>query len=331
MEEVLKGLVLPIDPALLVGLHTRDDAGVYKLNDEQALIQTLDFFTPMVNDPYIFGQIAATNAINDVYAMGGRPLLAMNVVCFPQCEDMSILARILEGGLSKIKEAGALLMGGHTVDDNEPKYGLAVSGLVHPEQIISNSGARPGDLLYLSKPLGSGIITTAVKAEMVAAQDAEEAIMWMTMLNKEGSEVMQQCGIIAATDVTGFGLMGHLFELASASDVQVEVYSEAVPIMSGAMEYASLGLIPAGAYANRDYLEGKLFYQDQIDPDRRELLFCPETAGGLLMAVPAGQEEEFLRNMASRKVTVSLIGRVTAEKFAPMRIRRNRGFDGDKK
>jgi len=325
LEDVLKGLILPIDPALLVGLHTRDDAGVYKLNDEQALIQTLDFFTPMVDDPYIFGQIAATNAINDVYAMGGKPLLAMNVVCFPQCEDMSILARILEGGLSKIKEAGALLVGGHTVDDNEPKYGLAVSGLVHPGQIISNSGARPGDLLYLSKPLGSGIITTAIKAEMAAAQDAEEAIMWMTMLNKEGSEVMQQCGIKAATDVTGFGLMGHLFELASASDVQVEVYAEAVPVMSGAMEYASLGLIPAGAYRNRDYLEGKLLYQDQIDPDRRELLFCPETAGGLLMAVPAGQEEEFLHKMASRKVTVSFIGRVTAEKFAPLCIRRQSG------
>lgn len=320
MEDALKGLVLPEDPALLVGLHTRDDAGVYKLSEDQALIQTLDFFTPMVDDPYTFGQIAATNAINDIYAMGGKPLLTMNVVCFPKCEDMSILAKILEGGLSKIKEAGALLVGGHSVDDNEPKYGLAVSGLVHPEQIISNSGARPGDLLYLSKPLGNGVVTTAIKAEMVAAQDAEEAIRWMTTLNKAGSEVMQQCGIKTATDVTGFGLMGHLFEMASASDVEVEIYTEAVPFMSGALEYASLGLIPAGAYANRDYLEGKLLYQGQIDPNRRELLFCPETAGGLLMAVPTGREEEFLHNMASRKVKVFLIGRVTADKFAPMRI-----------
>ncbi len=192
---MLKGLVLPDDPALLVGIHTRDDAGVYKLREDLALIQTLDFFTPMVDDPYTFGQIAATNAINDIYAMGGKPLLAMNIVCFPQCEDMSILGKILQGGLSKVKEAGALLVGGHTVDDNEPKYGLAVSGLVHPEQIISNSGARPGDLLYLSKPLGNGIIATAIKAEMVAPQDAEEAINWMTTLNKDGAEAMQEAGI----------------------------------------------------------------------------------------------------------------------------------------
>lgn len=307
---------------MLVGLNTRDDAGIYKLSDEQALIQTLDFFTPMVDDPYTFGQIAATNAINDIYAMGGKPLLAMNIVCFPQCEDMSILAKILEGGLSKIKEAGALLVGGHSVDDMEPKYGLAVSGLIHPQQIISNSQARAGDLLYLSKPLGNGVIATAIKAEMAAAQDVEEAIKWMTTLNKAGSEGMQQCGIKAATDVTGFGLLGHLFELASASDVEVEIYTEAVPFMSGALQYASLGLIPAGAYKNRDYMEDKLIYQDQIDPDRRDLLFCPETAGGLLMAVPPGMEKEFLRNMADRGVNVAFIGRVTADKFAPMRIRR---------
>ena len=320
MEEVLKGLVLPDDPALLVGLHTRDDAGVYKLSEDMALIQTLDFFTPMVDDPYIFGQIAAANAINDIYAMGGKPLLAMNIVCFPQCEDMSILAKILQGGLSKVKEAGALLVGGHTVDDNEPKYGLSVSGLVHPEQIISNSGARPGDLIYLSKPLGNGIVATAIKAEMVASQDAEEAINWMTILNKAGAEAMQEAGIKAATDVTGFGLLGHLFEMASASDVQVEVYSEQVPCMAGVLEYASLGLIPAGAYANRDYLENKVVYTQAIDVNRRELLFCPETAGGLLMAVPESAEAKFLQSMASRNCKAYKIGRVTAESFAPIKI-----------
>ena len=311
---------MPNDPSLLVGLHTRDDAGVYKLNEEQALIQTLDFFTPMVDDPYIFGQIAATNAINDVYAMGGRPLLTMNVVCFPQCEDMSVLARILEGGLSKIKEAGALLVGGHTVDDNEPKYGLAVTGLIDPQQIISNSAARPGDLLYVSKPLGNGVITTAIKAEMAGAGDVEEAVGWMTTLNKTASEAMQQCGIKAATDITGFGFLGHLYEIAAASDVTVEVYAQMVPLMSGALGYAGMGLIPAGAYNNRDYLQGKISYYDEIDPDRRELLFCPETAGGLLMAVPAGQEQDFLRRMEECRVNVSLVGRVLAEKFAPIHI-----------
>ncbi len=317
---MLKGLVLPDDPALLVGIHTRDDAGVYMLREDLALIQTLDFFTPMVDDPFIFGQIAAANAINDVYAMGGKPLLAMNIVCFPQCEDMTILGKILEGGLSKIKESGALLVGGHTVDDNEPKYGLVVSGLVHPEQVISNSGARPGDLLYLSKPLGNGIIATAIKAEMAAPQDVEEAVNWMTMLNKDGAEAMQEAGIKSATDVTGFGLLGHLYEMASASDVQVEVYAKQIPFMAGVLEYAGLGLIPGGAYANREYLEGRVVYTEKIDDNLRDLLFCPETAGGLLMAVPESAEKEFLRSMASRNCNAYRIGRVTAEKFTGIKV-----------
>lgn len=317
---MLKGLVLPDDPALLVGIHTRDDAGVYTLREDLALIQTLDFFTPMVDDPYIFGQIAAVNAINDVYAMGGKPLLAMNIVCFPQCEDMAILGEILQGGLSKIKEAGALLVGGHTVDDNEPKYGLVVSGVVHPEQVISNSGARPGDAIYLSKPLGNGIIATAIKAEMAAPQEVEEAVYWMTMLNKAGAEAMQEAGIKSATDVTGFGLLGHLYEMASASDVQVEVYAQEVPFMAGVLEYAGMGLIPGGAYANREYLEDKVVYAGKIDPNLREMLFCPETAGGLLMAVPEAAEAKFLQSMASRNCKAYRIGRVTADKFTEIKI-----------
>lgn len=320
MEDILKGLVLPENPALLVGLHTRDDAGVYQLGEEMALIQTLDFFTPMVDDPFIFGQIAAANAINDIYAMGGKPLLAMNIVCYPQCEDLSLLEKILQGGLSKVKEAGALLVGGHTVDDLEPKYGLSVSGLVHPAQIISNSGACPGDLLYLSKPLGNGVIATAIKAEMAAPQDVEEAVGWMTMLNKAGAEAMQEAGIKSATDITGFGFLGHLFEMASASDVQVEVYAGQIPFMAGALEYAGLGLIPGGAYSNRDYLEGKVVYTGKMDANRRDLLFSPETAGGLLMAVPAANEEKFLHSMSDRNVTVYQVGRVVAKGFAPIRI-----------
>lgn len=320
MEDVLKGLVLPEDPALLVGLHTRDDAGVYQLGEDLALIQTLDFFTPMVDDPFIFGQIAATNAINDIYAMGGRPLLAMNIVCYPQCEDMTLLEKILQGGLSKVKEAGALLVGGHTVDDLEPKYGLSVSGLIHPTQIISNSSANPGDLLYLSKPLGNGVIATAIKAEMAVAQDVEEAVGWMTMLNKAGAEAMQEAGIKAATDITGFGFLGHLFELAVASDVQAEVYTEKIPFMAGALEYAGLGLIPGGAYSNRDYLEDKVIYTGAVDENRRDLLFSPETAGGLLMAVPTTKEEQFLQSMNSRNVMVWQVGRVVATGFSPIAI-----------
>ncbi|CFW99719.1 Selenide, water dikinase, class I [Syntrophomonas zehnderi OL-4] len=322
MEDILHGLILPEDPALLVGIHTRDDAGIYMLREDLALIQTLDFFTPMVDDPYIFGQIAAANAINDVYAMGGQPLTAMNVVCFPQCEDMGVLRDILAGGLSKIKEAGALLVGGHTVDDNEPKYGLAVSGLVHPQNIISNSQARPGDNIYLTKPIGNGVVATAVKAEMAVPEHLDEAVKWMTTLNKAGAEVMQSSGIKSATDVTGFGLLGHLFEIATASDVQVEVYAEKVPLLAGVREYAGYGLIPAGAYSNREYLQDKVRYEQELDENLRDLLFCPETAGGLLIAVPEDQEEVFLKNMALKGSPAHQIGKVVAEKFAPMRIMR---------
>jgi len=239
----------------------------------------------MVDDPYIFGQIAAANALNDIYAMGGEPLLAMNLVCYPQCGDMGILRQILEGGLSKVKEAGALLVGGHTVDDNEPKYGLSVCGRVHPAKVISNSTARPGDTLFLSKPLGSGIIATAIKAEMASQPAMDEAIHWMSMLNKEGCRVMQEVGVNAATDVTGFGLAGHLFELAVASDVEVELNCEQLNFMQGALEYASMGLIPGGAYTNREYLADKVEYLEEIDPTLRDLLFSPETAGGLLFAL----------------------------------------------
>ena len=195
----------------------------------------------MVDDPFIFGQIAATNALNDIYAMGGTPLLALNVVCFPECADLQVLRSILEGGLSKVLEAGALLVGGHTVDDNEPKYGLAVSGLVHPQKIIANNGAQPGDLLFLTKPLGNGVIATGIKAEMVSSEAYKEAIKWMSMLNRESSQAMMEVGVNAATDITGFGLMGHLYEMAWGSNVQVEVFAEQIPFMEGTLEYAGLG------------------------------------------------------------------------------------------
>lgn len=311
---------MPTHPDLLVGIDTRDDAGIYKLNEDLALIQTLDFFTPMVDDPYVFGQIAATNAINDIYAMGGRPLLAMNVVCFPQCEDLHILREILEGGLSKVNEAGAFLVGGHTVDDNEPKYGLAVAGLVHPEKITGNDGASPGDLLFLTKPLGNGIIATTIKAEMASAEAYEEAIKWMSMLNRNACEAMQEVGINAATDITGFGLMGHLFEMASGSDVEVEVYASKVEFMTGTLEYANMGLIPAGAYTNREYLADKVVIPPDLDPVVRDLLFSPETAGGLLIAVSEEKAADLQNAMAARDCRCFNIGRVTEKGFKPIKI-----------
>jgi len=312
---------VPTHPDLLVGINTRDDAGIFKLNEEQALIQTLDFFTPMVDDPFVFGQIAATNAINDIYAMGGRPLLAMNVVCFPQCEDMKLLREILEGGLSKINEAGAFLVGGHTVDDNEPKYGLAVAGLVHPDKIISNDGARPGDLLFLTKPLGNGVIATTIKAEMASAEAYDDAIGWMSMLNREACDAMQEVGINAATDVTGFGLIGHLFEMAAGSNVQVEVYADKIEFMTGARQYANMGLIPAGAYTNREYLADKVEYTGEIDPTVRDLLFSPETAGGLLISVPESKTPQLLAAMGKKACRCFNVGRVIDKGFKPIKVK----------
>ncbi len=305
----------------MVGIDSRDDAGVYRVDDNLALIQTLDFFTPMVDDPYIFGQIAATNALNDIYAMGGEPLLAMNLVCYPQCGDMEVLRQILEGGLSKVKEAGALLVGGHTVDDNEPKYGLSVCGRAHPSKVISNSTARPGDSLFLTKPLGSGVIATAIKAEMASQSATDEAIRWMSMLNQAGCRVMQAVGVNAATDVTGFGLVGHLFELAVASDVEVELNSTQLEFMQGALEYASLGLIPGGAYTNRQYLADKVEYGDEIEVTRRDLLFSPETAGGLLIAVDQTKQAALQEAMRKEGCVCYRIGSVLQTGFKPIKVK----------
>lgn len=317
----MKDLQFPSHPNLLVGFDTRDDAGVYKMNSEQALIQTVDFFTPMVDDPFIFGQIAATNALNDIYAMGGKPLLALNLVCYPQCGDMWVLQKILAGGLSKVTEAGALLIGGHTIDDNEPKYGLSVSGLVHPDRLISNSGALPGNSLFLTKPLGSGVVATAIKAEMASDQAIADSTFWMTMLNKDACEVMQEIGVRAATDITGFGLVGHLYELASASDVAVELNSNQVQLMTGALDYAQLGLIPGGAYTNRDYLADKVEYSADLDATLRDLLFSPETAGGLLVAVDESKAEDFCTTAHQRGCVCYKIGVVRQAGFKAIKIK----------
>ncbi len=311
----------PQHPDLLIGIDTRDDAGVYRLNSEQAVIQTVDFFTPMVDDPYLFGQIAAVNAINDVYAMGGKPLLAMNIVCFPACEDLNILRSIIDGGLSKIKEAGALLVGGHTIDDNEPKYGLAVTGLVHPEQVIGNAGAQPGDVLFLTKPIGNGIIATAIKAEMISEASYQEGIKWMTMLNNHAAEAVGKVGVHALTDVTGFGIVGHLYEMAAGSRVEIELYANQVQFMEGALEYAQMGLIPGGAYKNRSYLQDKFVSDEDIDSTVLDILFSPETAGGLLISAAEGQAGALLQAMQQRQCTCFMVGRVLNKGFKPIRIK----------
>jgi len=275
----------------------------------------------MVDDPYLFGQIAAVNAINDVYAMGGKPLLAMNIVCFPDGEDLHILRNILDGGISKIKESGALLTGGHTVDDKEPKYGLSVTGLVHPDKVLSNAGARPGDILFLTKPIGNGVIATAIKAEMTSEQAYEEAVSWMCMLNKDAAEAVTEVGVNALTDVTGFGLIGHLFEMAQGSDVEVELYADKVPFMEGALEYAQMGLIPGGAYKNLDYLQDKVFIDENIDAGIKDLLFCPETAGGLLISVPESKAAQLCEEMGKKDCECFQVGRVLNKGFSSINIK----------
>ena len=255
------------DPNLMRGLASPDDAGVYKLSDDLAIIQTIDFFTPIVDDPYTFGQIAAANALSDVYAMGGKPLTAMNVVCFPvKSLDISVLKDVLRGGVDKILEAGVLLIGGHSIEDNELKYGLSVTGTVHPDHLVTNSGAREGDKLILTKPLGTGIISTAVKKKAAGEAIAAEVARTMASLNRKASELMQEVGVHACTDITGFGLIGHATQLAQNSEVSVVISSGAVPLLPGVEEFAKRGLCPGGLQRNRE------FYSRTVVIDKGESL-----------------------------------------------------------
>ncbi len=281
------------------------------LNEDTALIQTLDFFTPIVDDPYLFGQIAAANSLSDVYAMGGKPLTAMNIVTFPAGKlSADVLLAILSGGQQKILEAGAVMVGGHTIEDDEPKYGLSVTGVVHPSRILTNAGAQIGDALVLTKAIGTGVLYTAMRAEMFAEGVAAAAVS-MANLNRYAAQVMENYPVHACTDITGFGLLGHTFEMSSASGVDVELFSRSVPLLPEAAEAASMGLVPAGAYANREYLKAVVF--DSVVPENiRDLLYDPQTSGGLLISMPENQVEELLQAMRSAGiVAASLIGRVS--------------------
>ena len=287
LAEVLGGLPTFKDGSLLIGMETSDDAAVYRITDETAVIQTLDFFTPMVDDPYVFGQIAAANALSDVYAMGGEPKLALNIVCFPNCMPVSVLGEILKGGAEKVKEAGAVLAGGHSIHDDDPKYGLSVMGFVNTDRILANANAKAGDVLILTKQLGSGIVNTALKAEMADRDAGEEAIEVMRTLNKKACEVMKSFEVHACTDITGFGLLGHIREMASAADLTFRVHSSGVPLIKRAREYASMGLVPAGAYRNRDFCRDSVRFDAEIPEDLKDVLFDPQTSGGLLFSVAA--------------------------------------------
>ena len=278
-----------------MGLETSDDAGVYQLTPDLALVQTVDFFTPIVDDPFTFGQIAVANALSDVYAMGGRPLTAMNLVAFPvKTLASSVLKDILLGGLSKMEEAEVTLVGGHTVDDPEIKYGLSVTGLVHPKKILSNAKAIPGDLLVLTKPIGTGIIATALKGRMASEKAVRQMVESMTALNRKASEKMQALGAHACTDITGFGLIGHGLEMAKASHVGLRIWANKVPVFPEAMEYARIGLIPAGAYSNRQFFSCRMDVRSSVSVVLGDLFYDPQTSGGLLISLPLREAQELV-------------------------------------
>lgn len=310
LAQVLCHLPKNYDENLIVGLDTSDDAAVYKINENLALIQTLDFFTPVVDDPYVFGQIAAANSLSDVYAMGGEPKLAMNIVCFPNCLDPSVLVEILKGGYDKVKEAGAILVGGHTVEDDEPKYGLSVAGFVHPDKVLTNSNAKPGDVLVITKPLGLGIINTAIKGGIADKTSYDEAVKVMSTLNKFGKEALEKVKVNSVTDITGFGLLGHALEMAESSEVTIKIYYKEIPLISNTLEYARMGLVPQGAYNNRGYIGDNVKFNNQIPEEMEDVLFDPQTSGGLLISVPQKEVDQLFKALANNPISYSIIGEV---------------------
>ena len=311
LAQVLRPLTLhAAPPELLVGLHAVDDAAVYRINDSQAVISTADFFPPIVDDPYAFGSIAAANALSDVYAMGGQPLMAINLVAWPDNLDPGILSEILRGGADTVARAGAVIAGGHTVTDKEPKYGLAVTGMVHPDAILTKGGAQPGDILILSKPLGTGLITTAHKRDEVGGSDLEAALQSMMQLNRDASRALIRPGVHAVTDITGFGLLGHAWEMASQSLTSMRFTFDALPLLPHARHYAELGCVAGGAHRNEAYLTPHAHFHDSVDAFDREILWDPQTSGGLFAAVDADAWEA-IRQDTSTGVQFWHIGEVT--------------------
>lgn len=303
------------DPNLLTGFEHAEDAGVYKLSAELALVQTVDFFTPTVDDPFVFGQIAAVNALNDIYAMGAKPLTAMNIVCFPiRTMDKNILKEVLRGGLDKMREAGVLLIGGHSVEDNEIKYGLSVAGVVHPDKVLFNRGARAGDKLVLTKPLGTGIISTAIKVEEATPEQVRQIINSMTALNKKAAEIMAaESDIHACTDITGFGLAGHACEMIEGGDVGLRINSAAVPVFAGVRELMETGFVPGGLYRNKNFRINQV-EKEQTCPDWIfDLLFDPQTAGGLFFSLPGDRAQKVVAKMRDSGISdAAVVGEVVS-------------------
>ena len=309
------GIDILEDPNVIVGLKSPDDAGVYKINDELAIIQTVDFFTPVVDVPYWFGQIAVANALSDVYAMGGTPKMAMNLVAFPSKDmDISVLQEILRGGIDKLKEANVVLIGGHSVEDQELKYGLSVTGFIHPDKIITKKGIKEGDILILTKPLGTGIIATGIKGGLVSKETVDFVTNLMATLNKDASEIMRRYDVHACTDITGFGLIGHMSEMIQGTGLSIVINAKELPIIPEAREYALMGLIPAGTYKNMEFWKGIVNFEVQDDV-LMLILFDPQTSGGLLISCAPSDVEALLKELKKNGVThAKIIGEVTKMK-----------------
>lgn len=313
LDKVLGKLARQHDPNVLVGFDKADDAGVYQIGPDTALVQTVDFFTPIVDDPYTFGQIAAVNSLSDVYAMGGRPLTALALVCFPEKGDLEVLEGILAGGLSKMIEAGCTVVGGHSIRDEETKFGYSVTGLVHPAKVLANSGARPGDALILTKPLGTGVISTAIKKGVARKEWVDAATAAMTTLNKTASQLLTAKGyaVHGMTDITGFGLIGHLREMALASGVSVRLSATHIPLLPGAIECVRGGYIPGGLKANREFAECQVGWAADVPDDLRTILFDPQTAGGLLISIAPPDAADLLLEFTAAGVPAVRIGETT--------------------
>lgn len=310
LVHMLEGFRTHTDPNLIVGYDKSDDASVYVINSDTALVQTTDFFPPIVDDPFLYGQIAAANALSDVYTMGGTPKLALNIMCIAESMDQKTVQEILRGGYEKVYEAGAIITGGHTIHGAEPIYGLAVSGFVHPKKVLTNSNAQPGDVLILTKPLGIGIITTAAKADLADKALLDKIYRQMTTLNKTARDIMLRYHVHSCTDVTGFALMGHCFEMAQGSGCTIHIDTKNVPFHSEAWEFADMGLIPAGAYRNREYTKDSVFLKNEISRTMQDILYDPQTSGGLLIALPKEEAAPCLRELQAQIPEASVIGSV---------------------
>lgn len=314
LDSVLCNLPIFENPNLLVGFDKKDDACVYKISDDKVSIQTVDFFPPMVDDPYTFGQIAATNALSDIYAMGGDPAVAMNLLCFPSCLDPFLIHDILSGGYSKISEAGAVVAGGHTIADPTPKYGLCVTGFAHPKEILTNSNAQVGDLLVLTKPIGIGILNTAAKAELLSSEKIKEVTNIMITLNKYAKESLKNLNVNSCTDITGFSLIGHSYEMASGSNKTIKIFTDYLPIIDDALSFAKMGIIPEGMYNNLEYLKDLFKCDNNISQEMKDLLLDPQTSGGLLISMPEKDALEYVSRMELHNPWTKIIGEVTSKK-----------------